>query len=185
MLKNKFEILSFNEYLNENNNSTTSRYFSKIELKTEDIFNIIEYQDSFRNLYPDYDEYDNEYEEDYYFQSKEEAYKNVNDILDFFNSMDNPIQIYRAILVDTIDDIDFEYLGDSWSFEKQSAIDFANKQNLGNVLISAETNPDNVNWLETVKLFFIYSKNYDGYDENEIRIIDPSVVFNIKTEYIK
>lgn len=184
MSNNKYEILSFIEYLNENKNNSISQYFSNIDLKTEDIFNIIEYQDVFRNLYPDYDEYDNEYEEEYYFQSKEEAYNNINEILDFFNSMDNPIKIYRAILVDTIDDIDFDYLGNSWSFEKQSAINFANNQNLGNVLISAETKFDNVNWLETVKLFFIFSKNYDGYDENEIRIIDPSDVFNIKTEYI-
>ena len=50
----KFIATTIREYLNENLNKTQSKYFSNIGLKTEDVFDMIEYHDSYRDLYPNY-----------------------------------------------------------------------------------------------------------------------------------
>jgi hypothetical protein len=81
-------------------------------------------------------------------------------------------------------DINFDYLGDSWSFDKQSAINFAKNQAGGNILLIAKTKFDNVDWNNTVKLWYQFSKTFDGYDENEINIIDSDEIFDVKTEKI-
>jgi hypothetical protein len=171
----------YKKFLNEDVGS--SKYFSNIGFKTEDVFDLIQHHDSFRDLYPEYDE-DNEYEDDYYFPTKEIAYEKVNEILDFFNSLENPIPIYRSIRVKSVDDINYDYLGDSWSFDKQSAVNFAKNQAGGNFLLTAKTKFDNVDWKMTIELFFIFSDNYDSYDENEIKIIDSDEVFDIEVTKI-
>lgn len=175
---------SIHNYLSEQMNNSESEFFDNIKLKTEDVFNLIQYHDSYRDLYPNYSNDENEYEEDYFFQSKEIAYDDVNETLNFFNSLPNPIPIYRAIKVKSMDDIDFDYLGDSWSFDKDSAINFAHNNNLGNVLISGKTKFNNVDWTNTLSLFYLFSKGFDGYEENEINVINPDEIFDVNVEKI-
>ena len=180
----KFIATTIRGYLNEQTNQSNSKHFNNIGLKTEEVFDMIEYHDSYRDLYPNYSNSENEYEEDYYFPTKEEAYNDVNKTLYFFNTQPNPITIYRSIKVKSIEDINYDWLGDSWSFDKQSAINFAENQAGGNVLLIGKTKFYNIDWNNTVKLWYIFSRVYDGYDENEIKIIDSDDVFDIKTEKI-
>jgi hypothetical protein len=161
-----------------------NQYYSNIGMSIEDAFNLIDYHSSFRNLYPGYDKNDNEYEEEFYFDSKEIAYQNVDNILDIFNSLPNPIPIFRTIKVKSIDEINYDYLGDSWSFDKQSAIDFANNQAGGNVLLSAKTYFDNVDWKNTISAYFLYSDLYNSESENEITIIDSDKLFDVTANYL-
>ena len=177
------QIKGFGEWLNEGVHRPRSRRF-KIGLKTEDVFDLIQYHDSYRDLYPDYSN-ENESEEDYYFPTEQDAYNDVNETLDFFSRLPNPIPIWRSIKVESVDDIDFDYLGDSWSFDKESAISFAKNQAGGNFLLSGLTNFSNVDWVETVRLWYLFSGTDDGYEENEIRIIDSDKIFDVKTESIK
>lgn len=179
----KFLATTIYDYLNEQVNNTISKYFPNIGLKTEDVFEMIDYYDSFIDLYPNYSE-DNEYGDDYYFPTKEDAYNDINETLDYFNSLPNPIPIFRSLKVKSVEDINFDYLGDSWSFDKQSAINFANNQAGGNVLLNAKTKFDNVDWNNTIQLYYEFSKSYDGYDENEINVIDSDEIFDIKIEKI-
>lgn len=83
-----------------------------------------------------------------------------------------------------MDDINYDWLGDSWSFDKQSAINFAENQAGGNVLLIGKTKFDNVDWNNTIKLWYQFSRTYNGYDENEINIINSDEIFDIKTEKI-
>lgn len=168
---------------NKNLIKPESKYFSNIWLKTEDVFDMIEYHDSYRDLYPNYSD-ENEYEGDYYFKTIQDAYNDVNETLEFFNTLPNPITIYRSIKVKSMDDINYDCLGDSWSFDKKSAINFAKNQTGGNVLLSAKTTFDNVDWNNTVRLWYQFSRLYDGYDENEIIILYSDEIFDIKTEKI-
>jgi len=94
----KFIATTIREYLKENLDRPQSRYFSNIGLKTEDVFDMIEYHDSYRDLYPNYSD-ENEYEEDYYFPTIQDAYNDINETLEFFNTLPNPIPIYRSIKV--------------------------------------------------------------------------------------
>lgn len=155
-------------------------FFQKINFHSNDVFNLIDYHDSYRNLYPNYDENDNEYEDDYYFESKEEAYTTMNDVLETFNLLPNPTPIYRTIKVDSVDEIDYDYLGESWSFDRGSAIGFAITHAKGNVLISAKTTLDNIDWKRTIKNYFQFSNQYDGYDENELVVIDNDLITDVQ-----
>lgn len=170
----------------EPTNNPSSKYHSNIGMSTEDAFDLIDYYDAYRDLYPNYNSNgENEYEQDYYYKTEEEAYKEVNEILDFFNSLPNPIKIYRSIKVKSKEDIDFGYPGDSWSFDKQSAINFAKNQAGGNFLLMGKTNHSNIDWESSIKCYFQFSMTFDGYDENEIKIIDSDDIFDITTEKIR
>lgn len=185
MESRKFIITRIREYINERNNQRNSKNFNNIGVKTEDVFDLIDWHDVYRDLYPNYSGNGNVYEEDYYFQTMEGAYNEVNNLLEFFNTLPNPITIYRSIKVKSIDDIKYDWLGDSWSFDKESAINFAKNQAGGNILLIGKTNFNNVDWKNTIKLFYQFSRTFDGYDENEINIIDSDEVFDVKAEKIK
>lgn len=159
-----------------------TQYFANIGISTEDVFDWIDYHDNYINLYPNFDEYDNEYGEDYYFPSEEDAYNYVNDALALYNNLPNPLTIYRTIKVKSLNDINYDYLGDSWSYDKQSAINFANNHGGGNVLLIGETTFDNIDWEETIKLHFQFSTGMNFYDENEVNIIDSDKITNVKAE---
>ena len=84
----------------------------------------------------------------------------------------------------SIGDIDFyEYLGDSWSFDRQSAINFANNQARGNVLLTAKINQIDVDWKSSIDHYINFSGNYDGYDENELKV-NGFKVYDVETELI-
>lgn len=159
---------------------------NKIGLSTEDVFNFIEYHDSYRDLYPNNNpEYENKYEEDYYFQSKEQAYKEVNNLLNFFNNLPNPIPVYRTIKVKSLQDIKYDYLGDSWSWDKNSAINFAKNHAGGNVLLIGLATFDNVDWKETLRNHFHFSREDDNDSENELKISDPEQIKELKVIKLK
>lgn len=155
-------------------------------ISVEEVFDLIEYHDSFKDLYPGYNpEHENEYAEDYYYPSKEKAYEEVGHVLSFFVNLPNPIPVYRAIQVKSLEDIRYDYLGDSWTYERQSALDFAENHNGGNVLISAKVTKDNVDWKATLKNNFLFSEGMDSFDENEIKVEDTDLLIDVKVEWIK
>lgn len=177
------KVRKIDEYIDEKNNQ--SKYFSNIGMNTEYAFDLIDYFDNYKDLYPNYSE-DSEYNDDYFYNSVEEAYEQVNDILEFFDSLPNPIPIYRTIKVKSIDNIDYNDLGESWSYEKESAINFAKNNNNGNYLISGKTYFNNIDWKNTIKLYFLFSADViDDSSEDEINIINSDDVFDIEVELLK
>jgi hypothetical protein len=52
------------------------------------------------------------------------------------------------------------------------------------VLLIGKTKFDNVDWNNTLNLWYKFSRMYDGYDENEINIINSDEIFDIKIEKI-
>lgn len=155
-------------------------------ISIEEVFDLIEYHDSFKDLYPGYNpEFENEHAEDYYYPSKEKAYEEVGHILSFFINLPNPIPVYRAIQVKSLEDIRYDYLGDSWTYERQSALDFAENHNGGNVLISAMVTKNNVDWKATLKNNFLFSEGTDNFDENEIKVEDTDLLIDVQVEWIK
>lgn len=183
-MERKYIITKMFEFVASN--ASDSRYFTRLGLKTEDVFGMIDFIDSYRDLYPGYDDDNiNEYSDEYYFSSESSAYNDVNSNLETFDSLPEPIDIHRSIKVNSKDDIDYDDLGESWSFDKQSAINFANNQAGGNYLITGKTKSYNVDWKRTIKTYYDFSGGYDGYDENEVTIIDSSEVFDITVEEIR
>jgi hypothetical protein len=172
-------IIFFKNFTNIENT-----YYKDLDLSIEDVFKLIEYSDSYRDLYPGYYT-ENEYEEHYMYDSKEKAYNVVGEILEFFNSLDNPIPIFRVLEVNSKKDIDYSYLGESWSFSKKSAIEFSNRNLIkANVLLSALVYKKDVNWKQTLRAFFLFSDLYGSENEDEITIENVSEIFDVKTEFI-
>lgn len=169
------------KFIKENINAQ-SLYFSNINMSTEDVFDLIQWEDTYKNLFPYYSDYENEYEDEYYFESKNDAFADVNQTLDIFNSLPDPIPIYRTIKVKSINDIDLDNLGESWSFDKDSAINFANNEGRGNYLLIAKTNFNNVDWEKTIELYYQFSKGNDSYDENEIYVMDNDNIFDLEIQ---
>ena len=141
---------------------------------------------SWDDLYPFYDnDEDDYYSDDFLFDTKEQAVKHAEFVLDTFQGLDDPFMIYRTININKWDDIDYDDLGNHWSFEKQSAINFARKEGGGNILLSGKIYKNDVDWEETLVKFEEFSGNWTDEDEDEIYVPDTSKVFDIKVEQFR
>ncbi len=154
-------------------------------LNVDYILSRIEYTNDgqWYDVYPGYKNEIDNYEETL-FNSKDDAVKHAQFIIDVFNSLPNPIPIYRTIRVKDVKDVDVEYPGESWSFSKNSALEFGSHAG-NNVLLSTYVDYHNVNWEKTIDLFILFSGNMDSDDENEINVLDETELKNIKIEKYK
>jgi len=150
----------------------------------DDIIEIIRDDINFNydDIYPN----NNDDDGDFMFETKENAYEYVEYIKDLFISLNDPIEIYRSLNVDDIKDIDLEYLGNCWSFEKHSALNFGSRNNNSNYNISAEIEKKYVDWKQTILAYINFSDTLSDDDENEIYIGDENSQYikNIKIEKI-
>lgn len=129
---------------------------------------------SFSDLYPGYsnDIGDTDRSDDYYFSSKEKFDSYANDVIDLFDSFPDEFPVYRSIKVKSEEDIDMDDLGESWSFDLESARRFGHG-NGSNILLSATVTRDNIDWYESMHRYLIFSPgDYD--DENEIVVRDTN-----------
>lgn len=142
-----------------------------------------------KDLYPGYSisyfpNVDSEEDDDFYFETKEIAEEYADEILGLFEALPDPIPIYRTIKVGDIADIDLEYPGESWSFEKTSALNFG-RHNIGaNYLLSAKISKEDVNWKKTIKAYLDFSGGMVEDDENEIVVDDQEKIQDIVIEQI-
>lgn len=149
------------------------------------IFDRIDWQSSYDDLYPGYsmDEYE---VDDTYFYTKEQALNYVGIVNSVFGSLPNPIPIYRSVYISSGNesDIDLDDPGIYWSMYKDSAIQFGSHID-ANFLMSAEVDHSGVDWSQTIKTYNEFSGGDDIDDENEITIADESAIKNIKIERLK
>ncbi len=161
-----------------------NRKIQPYNLSYNDVISFFDYS-SYDDLYPQYsyDEVDDD--GDYMYSSKEALVDEIEKMFDTFDALPDPIPVFRTIRVDSESKIDLENPGDFWSFDKDSALNFADNHALGNYLLSGYVDKENVNWKQTFKSFTEFSINLDEYTENEITISDWNVVKNIKYEKIR
>jgi len=138
---------------------------------------------SFNDLYPGYSNEDIE-EGDFYFQSKENFEEYANNVIKIFDSFPEEFPVYRSISVKSVDDINMDDLGESWSFDLQSAKEFG-YHNGSNIILSAIVTSDNVDWYESMHLYLRFTTGEDSEDENEIVVIDTDKLKNLTISKIK
>lgn len=155
-----------------------------IKITKQSIFDYIEWQDTSRDLYPGFSQTENKFTDEYFFDTKKQADEYAKDLIDLFTSLPDPIAIYRCIKAKSEHDIDLEMPGESWSYEKQSALNFGNRNN-SNFLLSAAVYKKDVNWQGTFKAYTLFSGNFSDDDEHEIVVDDWTALKNIKIENIK
>lgn len=164
-----------------------SEVFKQESFTKDDIFNGVtnsyEFHSSWYDLYPGYENPIDKNEETM-FSTKESAEQFALDTIAFFENIPNPIPIFRALRAKSIEGIDLEYPGESWSLYRKNAIAFGS-HNGSNYLLSAFIEKPFVNWQKTLDRFVVFSMGFTGDDEFEIVVEDESKIKDIKIEEIK
>lgn len=141
---------------------------------------------NYYDLYPGYSK-KAKHGEEYFFDTRKQALDWANIVIDIFSSLqkNQAIKVYRAVYLKNKEDLDEENLGESWSFDKNSAIEFGSHNN-SNYLLSGMVHIDHVDWENSVKLFIQNSFDmFSGDGENELYIPYPEEVYNLEIEKIK
>lgn len=139
---------------------------------------------SFDDLYKGYDK-DPDDTDEYEYDSKEKAYEFAQMVLDILGGLPDPVPAYRAISAASVEAINKEYMGESWSFDKDAAIEFGS-HNGSNYLLQALVPRDAIDWTETVNRFCENSKDpFSGEAEMEIVVSDESRISNLEVYQIK
>ncbi len=150
------------------------------------LFSLIDYSDYY-DLYPEYSNAIVE-GENYYFNTYKQASEWADMVIDVFNSLQNKeeIRVYRAVYLKNKNDLKYDDLGESWSFDKNSAIEFGFHNN-SNYLLSGIVYPYNIDWEESIKLFVKNSFDmFSGESENELYIpYAEEKIYDLKIEKIK
>lgn len=181
------------ETLQESFESKYSNVGKSLGVSIESIFDKLDPNGYFDDIYPDFQDPEDLMNQsdssslDYYFESEEEAYKQVARVIRMFENMPDPIPVWRTIKVDNYFDIRLKSPGESWSYTKQGAINFAKNHGLGNVLLHAKCPKELVDWEKTILLYFEFTRHgfWDGSAEEEIYIERDWELKDIKWKWLK
>ena len=168
---------TFKDFLQENNQE--SRFSIEHILKTY-WDEQLRHGSSYFDLYPNYSKelYDTE-DEDFLFETKEKAFQFAEQIQGLFDSFPKKFAIYRAVWLKDLSYLDKETMGESWSFDLQSAKEFGS-HNSSNYILAGFINNDDVDWDESLNRYCVFSSGEDVDDENEIVVPDTSKVEDLQ-----
>ncbi len=138
---------------------------------TEILWDQINWQDSYQDLFPGFSEEPEVAENDAYYTSRENAVEDANNIIGLFQAIPDPAPIYRVVGAKAAEHIDTEYPGEYWSFDRQSALRFGQRNVSGEkYLMTAKVPKKAVDWDRTLSAYLSYSGIGDGESENELYI---------------
>lgn len=138
---------------------------------TEILWDQINWQDSYQDLFPGFSEDPAVDENDAYYTSRENAVEDANNIIGLFQAIPDPAPIYRVVGAKAAEHIDTEYPGEYWSFDRQSALRFGQRNVSGEkYLMTAKVPKRAVDWDRTLSSYLSYSGIGDGESENELYI---------------
>jgi hypothetical protein len=169
-------------FLNEN------KTFGKLGVTYDEIVRAIEGYTVADHLYPTGN--DDESDDDFLFNTQEEMNETIVSACIMFMSFNNPFMVYRSIFVKSLNEIDWNEPGVSWSFSKDSAIEFGRSEwggiitEKGNILLSAEIGFDGVDWTETIARYVEEHDDVHAFNtkfrENEVVISNPEHLTDVK-----
>ncbi len=145
--------------------------------------------DAYDDLYPGYNytkpQDINDDDKEFYFDSKEKAIEEIENVFFQFDNLPDPIPIYRVMGVKDLKDIDYDDLGASWSYNKDSAIGFSQRYNIRGVLLSGLIEKKHVHWESTLKTYLEFSLGLFGEEEHEIVVPNTDNITNLKVQKLK
>lgn len=122
-----------------------------------------------------------------YVDSFEELHEELFYYLQEIDQIGRPLLVYRTLHIPSgdVNDIDKKFIGESWSWKQQSALNFAhNNLPNDNVFVvkgSSSYSDTYIDWVLTVEQFFINSYKHGEYvAENEIAFKQNPKIINIK-----
>jgi hypothetical protein len=148
----------------------------------EHILSMVDWRDNNYDLYPGYSR-PLDSQEEHYFDSRTKALQYAKRIHDLFTGFHAVIPVYRAIRAPSEDAIDREEWGESWSFNRDSALEFGTHAH-ANFLVSGKVRRQDVDW-ETSLSRYVEFSSPDGTGEDEIVVPDSSQVFAVQVQHIR
>lgn len=114
--------------------------------------------------------------EDGLFSSTEHAEEFIRDVASLFSAMQQKpvLTLYRSIKIDSLDDLDLDYLGESWSWLKESALEFGSHAG-ANYLLVANVPRESIDWHESVRRF-LENSSLSAIGEEELVVLDESAI---------
>ena len=152
-------------------------WLENVSVTPKTVLDMIEWHDSFYDLYPGYSEPSIK-GKDYYFKSARQATQWAKDIIGIFTAFPAQVPVYRAIYAPNEKAIDLINPGEHWSWDRQSAINFGLRGG-GNYLLSAVVDSSGVDWLASIRVYIDFSQHYSNEDEHELVIADESKLSQI------
>ena len=107
------------------------------------------------------------------FKSEKDAKECYKQMIWTFQTLSNPITIYRLIAVDDMQKINIKNPGSHWTYN-ESALSFIRNNSLNGigkhiVLLTGQINKKDVDWLSTIASYIVFSS--DSYEcEDELYI---------------
>lgn len=120
-----------------------------------------------------------------FFQDEEHANRTADNVIRTFNSLSNPIVAHRVIALNSITDLKHDNLGRSWSFIKEAALAFGDRElNAGKrkLLLTGQIPHAAIDWSETLRRYLIYS--VDQYAEYEIVVKMPDQILDVTWQWL-
>jgi len=173
------QIMSNRETIEEILNHKQTFY--KPIIKKEEVYDALQWYDAYNDVYPGYSK-EIEKNDKYFFDNKKEAEKTVEYINSIFESLPQKIAVYRAVKANSIKDVDInEFVGESWSFDLNSAKEFGNHA-WCNFIISGFVNKSDIDLKKSAKLYVQNSlfQEISGEAENEIFVPFGTKIENLK-----
>jgi len=154
-----------------------------MKLSRNYLFELIDYS-NFYDLYPGYSSKAIN-GKDYYFNTKKQAIQWVDIVKDIFESFPSKIKVYRTVYFKNIESLRKDDLGESWSWERDSAIEFGVHAG-NNYILSGIVNRKNVDWKRSIEMFVVNSSDpFSSESENELYIpFSEEVIKDLKIEKI-
>lgn len=136
--------------------------------------------DSYYDLYPGYSKPINKDLECAY-ESKRSAMREVESVMGIFQGLPNPIPVYRVIHAKSEDRIRQDALGECWSFNKKSALTFA-QRNLSKpwFLMSGKVKKEDVSWGNVLSTYLEFSIGGGDCAEDEIYVPNSSSIQDLR-----
>jgi len=153
-------------------------------LSLDMVMRLLEQQDagSFDGIYPEAET--GQADGDYMYRSKEQAEEAAAWIYGVFSALPDPCPVYRSLSLKNMTDLDRDHPGESWSFDKESAIQFGIHGHC-NYLLEALLPLSAVDWHATVSRYLEFSMDMSSDDENELVVEDESALHGLKIYPLK
>jgi len=114
-------------------------------------------------------------DEEYYYPSKEDAEKDIEEYIKKFEDLKFPITIHRILKLDKPEDLRKDDLGASWTYNIK---DLANKESFGNYILSGKADKDAIDFEKSIWRAIMHY----ALSENEAVIKDTFKIKNLKIQ---
>lgn len=117
----------------------------------QQVWDAEDWRDSYYDLFPGYSKPE-EQGQDYVYDTRAKATAAAKELIDIFEGLGDPVHLYRVVHAESQEQIDMEMLGEHWSWDRKTALEFAG-YNLQKpwFMIEAKIKRSEIDWGSTLR----------------------------------